>query len=408
MSRRPLLALCALAVGLLLAGSALTTSASAVDRTELAQALTARTAKLGSRSAALVRDLTTGTTLFERRRGLGLAPASNEKLYTTAAALLKWGPDARLVTRVKAKVLPDAQGVLAGDVVLVGAGDPGLNDASLRNLAADLYRVGVRRITGRVLGDERRFDTRRGGFSTGWGPDGNLGGWLSGLTWGHGRVGTDGPAATAAARLRTFLQSAKVTVKGAARRGSDAAATRVLGTVSSATMTGLVQTTLVPSDNFYAEMLMKGLGAEFGGAGTSTAGARVVTDTMATFGLHPTIRDGSGLSASNKTSPSQIVSLLTQMAARPEGAAWRAGMPQPGRSGTLAKRMRGTAAVTRCRAKTGTLHNVSALSGYCTVAGHELAFSFLENDIDPLYAKAIEDQMVPLIAGYEPSASTRR
>ena len=57
----------------------------------------------------------------------------------------------------------------------------------------------------------------------------------------------------------------------------------------------------------------------------------------------------------------------------------------------------------RCRAKTGTLHDVSALSGYCNVpGGHVLAFSFLSNRIDPYYVKSVEDQMVPMIASYSP------
>jgi serine-type D-Ala-D-Ala carboxypeptidase/endopeptidase (penicillin-binding protein 4) len=398
---RRTLALGALILGLLLAP----TAAQALTKAQLASGLSTRTAKLGSRSGALVRDLTTGETLFERRRGISLAPASNQKLFTTASALLNWGSDARLVTELRAARVPDARGVIAGNVVLVGAGDPSLNDDALRNLAADVSKAGVKKITGRIVGDESYLDTRRGSYDTGYSPDSELGGWLGGLVWGHGRVGTYGPAVTAAARLKLFLKQRGITVAKAERAGAAGNAKETIGAVSSPRIVDLAATTLVPSDNFYAEMLLKDQGRAFGTAGTSPEGARVVKATLAReVGIHPAIVDGSGLSRSNRTSPSQIVTLLTEMAKRPEGPGWRNAMPQPGRTGTLYARMRGTAAVTRCRAKTGTLREVSALSGYCTVpGGHVLAFSFLENDVDPYYAKAIEDQMVPLIATYTPA-----
>jgi D-alanyl-D-alanine carboxypeptidase/D-alanyl-D-alanine-endopeptidase (penicillin-binding protein 4) len=84
-------------------------------------------------------------------------------------------------------------------------------------------------------------------------------------------------------------------------------------------------------------------------------------------------------------------------------AAWRASLAAPGVPGTtLRRRMRGTAAVGRCRAKTGTLRGVSALSGYClSRGGHDIAFSFIENDFCRACAKRVEDRMVPAIARYD-------
>lgn len=401
MSRR-FAALIALVFGLLLV---IAVPASAMDARTLSAALAKRTATFGSRSGALVRDLTTGKTLFERRRTLGLSPASNEKLYTTAAAILRWGPDTRFTTTLRAApgAGPDDKGVLDSDVVLVGAGDASFNDDAMRNLAADLRKSGVRRITGDILGDGRRFDTRRGSYASGWDPDPELGGWLGGLTWGHGRTGGFGPAQLAASRLRYILKTKGITVSGGAHNGHARGVTERIAAVGSPPMRTLITTTNVPSDNFYAETLAKALGASFGGAGTTTAGTQVIRTTLARFGIHPRVVDGSGLSASNNTSPAQIVTLLTEMAKNANGLIWRASLPQPGVSGTLAERMKGTVAVTRCRAKTGTLHDVSALSGYCKVpGGHLLAFSFLSNRIDPLRVKSIENQMVPMIASYEP------
>ncbi len=73
-----------------------------------------------------------------------------------------------------------------------------------------------------------------------------------------------------------------------------------------------------------------------------------------------------------------------------------------GSTGTLVKRLRGTAAARRCRAKTGTIRYVSALSGYCEARdGGLVAFSLLANRVAPLSAKRVEDRMVRLIANYD-------
>lgn len=381
-----------------------------MDASALARSLASRTATFGPHSGALVRDLSTGLTIYARRPDLQLSPASNEKLYTTAAALLRFGVSGHLTTTLRndPSVVPDADGVLHGDVVLVGTGDPGLNDVTLRDLVGDVQRAGITRIVGRILGDESAFDKRRGSYETHWAPDEWLGGWLSALTWGHGRAGAHGPAQTAAARLRYLLGLQHIKVTKTARAGTDPATTHVLGSVASPAMSQIVATTLVPSDNFYAETLIKDLGAHYGTAGSTPAGLVVARKVLGDrLGVHPTMVDGSGLSPADQTSTTQIVTLLTAMRARPEGASWRDAMPQPGRTGTLANRMRGTLAVTRCRAKTGTLHDVSALSGYCRVGqGHTVAFSFLENGITPTTVKAVEDKMVPLIAAYEPPLSS--
>jgi D-alanyl-D-alanine carboxypeptidase/D-alanyl-D-alanine-endopeptidase (penicillin-binding protein 4) len=98
-----------------------------------------------------------------------------------------------------------------------------------------------------------------------------------------------------------------------------------------------------------------------------------------------------------------MVRLLTTMDADPAvSSAWRGSLAVAGRTGTLRKRMRRTAAAGRCRAKTGTLIGVSALSGYCTTAtGHRVAFSFLENRVCNWCAKDVEDKMVATLARYD-------
>ncbi len=163
-------------------------------------------------------------------------------------------------------------------------------------------------------------------------------------------------------------------------------------------MAALIRLTNQPSDNYFAEMLLKGLGARFGGAGSTSAGAAVVRAQAASLGLHPSVTDGSGLSRADRSSPSQVVSLLRRLST---DATFTGSLAVAGRSGTLARRMRGTSADGRCRGKTGTLHDVSNLVGYCRTAnGHVLVFAWLMNGIDPTYAHGLQDRMTVALARY--------
>jgi D-alanyl-D-alanine carboxypeptidase/D-alanyl-D-alanine-endopeptidase (penicillin-binding protein 4) len=171
--------------------------------------------------------------------------------------------------------------------------------------------------------------------------------------------------------------------------------------VDSPPLRSLVSLTNRPSDNFFAEMLLKEMGARFGDAGSTPAGAAVVRRQLARWGIHPHIVDGSGLSRSDRTSPHGVVELLRHMREGETGSALNASLPVAGRSGTLVHRMRGTSAQGRCRAKTGTLNGVSALAGYCRAAdGHELAFAFLMNRVGVPTARSAQDRMAAALAGY--------
>ncbi|MCW3014223.1 MAG: hypothetical protein JWO02_1315 [Solirubrobacterales bacterium] len=401
--------LCAVlaALALIAAGTA---TAQARNLSELRNKLTAESRKLGATSGAYVVDLTAGRELFGRNADKSLAPASNEKLFTTAVALLQFGEAGTLETaaRLGRDAAVDADGLLDGDLYLVGGGDPSLNDVGLKGLAQRLVtKTGLTSITGGIVGDESFFDARRGSFDSNFAPDSDLGGQLGGLTWGHGRATPGGPATVAAARLQFFLEKLKVKVKRAARPGlvADApgGAGAVAGSVVSPPMKTLAAITNQPSDNFYAETLVKDLGATFGTNGSTSAGLSVVRTRLQALGLTPKLADGSGLSRSDRTTPRQLVTLLRAMSTTDVATSFIGSLAVPGKIGTLAGRMRGTAADGRCQAKTGTLRGVSALSGYCrTVGDRIIAFSFLENNMNASSAKAIEDRMVPAIVSYEP------
>jgi D-alanyl-D-alanine carboxypeptidase/D-alanyl-D-alanine-endopeptidase (penicillin-binding protein 4) len=174
-----------------------------------------------------------------------------------------------------------------------------------------------------------------------------------------------------------------------------------LATVHSPPVATLIGLANRPSDNYMAEMLLKGIGARFGGHGSTTAGAGVVARTLRGLGVRATVRDGSGLSRGDRVSPRNVVRLLETVQRGTRALPFAASLPVAGRSGTLAPRMRGTAAQGRCRGKTGTLHDVSALSGYCQVGGgHLIVFSLLMNRVNPTPARAIQDRMVVALARY--------
>jgi D-alanyl-D-alanine carboxypeptidase/D-alanyl-D-alanine-endopeptidase (penicillin-binding protein 4) len=389
-----------------------TAPASALDQAGVRAGLARLHAQLGSSAGALVLDADTGEVVFSHRPGLALAPASNEKLFVTASALLRFGADATLDTTLTAAPAAevDEQGVLRGNLYLVGAGDPTLSDIGLGALADQLVDAGVARIDGAVLGDDSLFDTLHGGPSAGYRRDRNLGGLLTALSWAHGRSDSGGPAHAAAARLAQLLKRRHIGYGRKPRRGVLAPAAaeeaQALATVRSPRMAALIAATNIPSENFYAEMLAKALGAHFGAGGSTAAGLAVVRQTLAPLGLTPRLVDGSGLSRADQATPRQVVTLLRRMDDADTAAPWTASLAVAGRSGTLRKRMRGTPAAGRCLGKTGTLTGVSALSGYCTTAGgRRIVFSFLENRVCNWCAKTVEDRMVTTIARLAADAS---
>jgi D-alanyl-D-alanine carboxypeptidase/D-alanyl-D-alanine-endopeptidase (penicillin-binding protein 4) len=193
-----------------------------------------------------------------------------------------------------------------------------------------------------------------------------------------------------------------VSIQGHSGTAPTPAGAIALAQVRSPTIAQLLGLMLPPSDNFFAETLLKDLGARFGGAGTTASGAAVASRTVATLlGIHPQVVDGSGLSPADQTSPEQVGSLLVQIAATPIGSVLRESLAVAGRSGTLKRRMRHTGAAGRCQGKTGTLVGVSNLVGYCQSAGgHLLAFAIFTDGIETLAAHTFQDHMAITIADY--------
>jgi D-alanyl-D-alanine carboxypeptidase/D-alanyl-D-alanine-endopeptidase (penicillin-binding protein 4) len=411
--------LAGICAALVLAGAGATAAPAAGSVSDLQGELARRLALAGSGSSASVYDLSSHQTLFSARSEVPRPPASVEKLYTAATALEQLGPTARLSTAVLATGALAPEGVWEGSLYLRGGGDPTFGSwafirshyggvgASVSALASQLLRVyGIREVTGSIEGDEGYLNSLRGEPASSYAPDPFLEGTLSGLAFDRGQSGAEAgphaPAAYAARQLGAALRGAGVRIDGSVGSADTPATARTLAVVHSPTLAQLLGLMLPSSDNFFAETLIKDLGARFAGAGTTAAGAAVVRATIsATFGIHPQVIDGSGLARGDRTSTAQVAGLLAALAPSPLGAVLRGHLARAGRSGTLAHRLRGTDAAGRCEGKTGTLIGVSSLAGYCQSArGHLLAFAFFTDGIAIELARLVQDQMVIALARY--------
>ncbi|MDQ6745515.1 MAG: D-alanyl-D-alanine carboxypeptidase/D-alanyl-D-alanine-endopeptidase [Actinomycetota bacterium] len=385
-------------------------------RTSLARAL----ANAGGASGAEVLDMSTGQMLFSSASAVPRLPASVEKVYTTSTALSRFGDGGTLTTAVMGSGSLGAGGIWRGTLYLRGGGDPTFGSAgydryaygtgaTMQRLVSRLVRqTGMRSFRGRVVGDESIFDSRRGTPATGFGISSYVEGLLSGLAYDRGFADEGGntfqyrPALFAARRFADALRAHGVRVLAGTRvsSGRVSGGTPVLALVHSPAMTTLARLTNAPSDNYLAEMLLKGIGARFGGSGSTAGGARVVRAQLASaFGIHPQLNDGSGLSRSDHTSPRDVVTTLDSLASAP---AFVGSLSVAGKTGTMRAGLLGTVAQGRCRGKTGTLHDVANLVGYCTARnGDRLAFAFLMNALtDPAYGHALEDRMAVALARY--------
>jgi D-alanyl-D-alanine carboxypeptidase/D-alanyl-D-alanine-endopeptidase (penicillin-binding protein 4) len=342
------------------------------------------------------------------------------KLFTTATALARLDPDSRIPTKVFADGRVDSGGILHGSLYLQGGGDPALGTPSFYNgylagLGTNLFSLvpqvraaGIRAISGRLYADDTIFDRRRGVADSGYATSPYIGP-LSGLAFNSGFSGSTSSsgfssdsAKLAASKLARALGAAGVAVPPQVALGVAPANAERVALIRSPALSRIVDVTNVYSDNFFAEMLIKLLGARLGGAGTTAAGAAVVEDFARSLGSGVHAVDGSGLTRSNRASPRQVVELLLAMREEPAGDDFIQDLALTGKEGTVDDRMVGTAAYARCRTKTGTLTGVSNLSGYCfNKSGRIMAFSILMGSVaDTGYAHLQQDRIAGLVAGY--------
>lgn len=448
-----------------------------------------------ARWSLLAVSLDRGDTLVSAEPDAMLAPASNVKLLTTAAAMDALDPDFRYTTYL----LADGEvvdGVLQGDLILYGTGDPTLDDAPegagpapFEQMARELLRLGIRTVNGDLVGDASLF--RGPERAPGWNPDdfnddfaapaSALGFTENVLTvevipgsspgsrpllrllpegtgaelinevrtvsgpprairlrreapgdpirvTGEVQAGTRGvrrtitvvdPVLHAASGLRAVLHRHGIPVVGRTLANRDPAASAVTGSRTWAPAFGrtppeVVATHRSPplqeiltvvnqrSHNLYADMVSMTVGRVMDGEGSFQGGARAVTafaHRVAGVGERLSLVDGSGLSRENRATAGAFIALLQAMSRGPHWSAYLETLPEAG--GRSFRRMGRSAADGNLRAKTGTIKNVSALSGIVRASdGEAVLFSILANGVPNTWqAKDLEDRIGIRLAG---------
>ena len=351
------------------------------------------------RTAALAIDLETGDVVFAHNESVPVPPASNEKIPVAWAALARLGPQYRFHTEVYG--VGSRKGLAwDGDLVLKGFGDPTLSSADIGLLAGRLRIMGIRSVTGRVLGDESFYDRRRD--VRGWKANflGREAPPLSALVVDRARGWPAlSPPLLAARALRDALASRGIVVAGRPGLGIAPAAAVSLASDVSIPLAEIVRVMNHESDNFYAEMLLKQIAAAAGKPGSSAMGGKLVVATMAEAGIpvHGVrVVDGSGLSSLDRLTAAALVGVLRTGFSDPAiRLAFVDSLAIAGRSGTLSSRLfslRG-----RVKGKTGTTSLACTLSGY---VGGSYVFAVLQNG-DPVAswaARAAQDRFVTVLA----------
>jgi D-alanyl-D-alanine carboxypeptidase len=335
-------------------------------------------------------------------------PASNQKVLLSMALLQRTSLATRIRTKVFAKGAT-TNGVLHGKLWIVGRGDPTVDRATMSALARAIDGAGIRKVRGRVMGATTGF------LRDWWAP-----GWRdyfprdyiplpTALTF-EGNEDARGihirdPERRAARALTNQLRARGVPVTMHAGAGVPPTGLRLVATVRSDPFRVLLGRMNRQSRNFHAEVLGKWLGGLVTrSAGSIAKGARAIERFAEARGVSVVAHDASGLSYRNRIRPLDLVKLLRYAETRPWGMALRGGLPT-GDEGTLEDRLVGV----RVRAKTGTLTEISALSGWVWLEreGAYGEFSIMSRGMSKSAAVAIEDRIVRIVANRASLGSAR-
>ena len=346
-----------------------------------------------------------GRTLYTYQPRVAQAPASNEKLLLSMALFDEVGPSHQIATRIM--TAPRLGKVVWGNVWIVGRGDPTISARSsyaryfgrdatrIEQIANKIRASGIVRIRGSVMGSKSYF--RHDWWASGWEYDfpAEHVALPTALTY-QGNVvkgrHVSNPESFAAQALTKALRARDIIVDEPSGSGHAPGGLSTLVRVESEPLSKLAVYMNRPSNNFLAETFGKLLGAErFGAPGTIAKGARAIEVWAARHKTSLTAHDSSGLSYRNRVTALQIAKLLGKVEQKPWGATLRATLAAGGQ-GTLEDRLRDVP----IRAKTGTLENVSALSGwvYLQRGGSWAEFSILSRGMSKSLAVDIEDAIV--------------
>lgn len=338
-----------------------------------------------------------GRRILDHGPHAALLPASTMKAVTAATVLHVLGPDHRFTTTVAATA-PVEDGVLDGDLVIRGGGDPVLSTAAYRThvypsrpstaieeLADAVAATGVQVVRGDLLAD-----------ASGWSRAQLAAGWrdrylseqdarhITQLTVDAGLdvavdIPTDAPVQVelhpsqdpvdrTAAVFAAALAERGISVRG--RVGGSTlpvAATETVAALRSPPVAELLEFTMQRSDNHLADTLLRAAAHAATGDGSWAAAARTADWVLAELGVPSgglRVADGSGLSRLDRVSAAQLADVDAAMMAGPHAAAWEASLAVAGESGTLRNRLVGSAGQGRFLGKTGTLDDVKAVVGH--------------------------------------------
>ena len=359
--------------------------------------------------AILVVNPKRGDTVYAHDPALLMVPASNMKIITSSVALTQLGPDFRFTTTFATHGTL-TNGVLNGDLVVTGRGDPTLSDhmrgnarAAMDTLADSIVAHGIREITGHIYSGADNFPGPAVGAGWDWddlsSPDGAG---VDELLFNEGmsRIVVHGPAgdstvksAPATVPTQDYLRELQLALEtrgvhatlgvGESVVPRDGVPLDTLFVVKSVPLSQILPYFLKPSQNQMGEVLMRTLGLERTGVGTADSGIAVAARQLTAWGIPRDgyqMHDGSGMARADLISPETIVRIFDRMQTNPNFTTFYNALPIAGVDGTIARRMIGTPAADNVHAKTGSLRWVRSLSGYVTDAdGERLIFSVLAN-----------------------------
>jgi D-alanyl-D-alanine carboxypeptidase/D-alanyl-D-alanine-endopeptidase (penicillin-binding protein 4) len=322
----------------------------------------------------MVYDLSADSVLYSYCGKQTLRPASTMKLLTSVTALDVLGSSYNYRTSLYYKGTI-TEGVLTGDLWLVGGMDPLFDDTDMHIMAETLHRVGVDSISGRIVRDVSFKEEAPLGEGWCWDDDNPQ---LSPLLVSRKDEFAD--------RFKEELVKCGVAVN--APITTDRLPKDVLLICSRSHRLGeVLEPMMKESDNLYAESMFFQIAATVGKRPATAAHARQIIKTTLTkagvTGIPYRIADGSGLSLYNYVTPELMVRLLRYAYLKRDiMAALYPALPVAGVDGTLKKRMKDGAAQGNVHAKTGTLSGISSLAGYCRAANqHLLAFCIINQGI---------------------------
>ncbi len=350
-------------------------------RAAVLSALALSTSK--SRSVFVVLDDT--DTVVDLEADAARTPASTQKVYVAGAVLAKLGGDHRYVTEVRSSTI--VAGGAADELVLRASGDPSFSSSQLGALADAVVKAGVQRAPKGLVLDDAHFDnkTRLDIWKRSFTP-GEVGVLSSFTIDGNHRSDAETSADPGMANLKRFraaLVARGVTVGSGMRRGELLDGGPVVASVQSAPLRDLVRTMLKKSDNTYAEMFTKELGAR-NGNGSTSGGVAAISAYMVQLGVAAPVAqvDGSGLSSSNRSTARQQVDFLRRTSTASYAADFLDGLPVACVDGTMRNRLCQTSGARSVRAKTGGIDFVVGLAGFGqTSTGTRVTFSFLLNEV---------------------------